>query len=117
MVTNVPLGRPQAMAALIGRRAQLSDAVVLDVVGDTTFWVGSSLAESVLVYLEEERDDDLQVEPGQVVRLTGLVKPSPSAAEIEEAWELDPDTAEAVVGDRVYVYVASARDFTILSKP
>lgn len=73
--------------SLVGRRVRFTDVKVQDVVGDTTFYVGPSATQRILVDLDEQPAPNSDVEggvdvnPGQTISFTGVVTAMPAAAE------------------------------------
>lgn len=95
-------------ASLVGSRVELTDVEVQSVVGDTTFWVGPSQDRQVLVVLEEDEsagpvEGQVDVEEGQTVSLTGVVREMPSTDEAMQRWQLSDDAAQALEGEDVFI--------------
>ena len=94
-----------------GQKATGNDVVVQSVVADEGFWVGSSAAERVFVYLTPEArkssgESGFQVKAGQNVDLTGTV------AEVESPAKLgvtDAEGARQLAGQGAYVVADSVR--------
>lgn len=93
---------------LVGRRVELTGVEVQSVVGDTTFWVGPSADQQVLVVLEEDEsagpvEGQVDVEAGQTVSITGIVRELPSVDDAKQRWQLSDDAAAELEGEEVFV--------------
>lgn len=107
MIVTVPDRRP-----LVGSRIRLTNVPVLDVVGDRSFWIGPSREQRVFVVLDESgpptgpTDADININPGQVVNLTGVVRAMPDARTAEAAF--GAPGAAAVREESVYLFAQAA---------
>ena len=123
VITGLPLGQPERLAALAGRPVRLTNVKVQEVVGDQTFWIGPTPTQRILVFLREDKrpgqaaEGGVEVEVGQVANLNGAIRRLPSADEIAKEWSLDPQALEAVQQEQVYIHVDDVRDFRIVSQP
>ena len=100
------LGRPDRLAALVGKAVQLDGVRVRDVVGDETFWVGPSAGQRLFVVFDESgiRDEAVKVTAGQTVTIVGELRELPSPEEARLRWGLTPAVGEALRGQQVYLY-------------
>ncbi len=115
VVTDVPLGQPERLLALVGRPVQLSSVQVQDVVGDKTFWVGPSAAQRLFVFLEEDKtagqkvEGKVDVNAGQTVSITGELRKLPGAEEAQQQLGLSPQAYEALKQGQVYLYARTVK--------
>ncbi|MBD2209448.1 hypothetical protein H6G27_06115 [Nostoc linckia FACHB-104] len=77
---------------LVNRPVQFTNVNVQSVVGDRTFWVGSSNTQRVFVVLAPNLDagtaeNKVVVKPGQTIDLAGLLKPVPSVKQAQQQWK------------------------------
>jgi hypothetical protein len=77
---------------LIDKPVQFTNVKVQSVVGDRTFWVGSSNAQRVFVVLAPNLDEGtvenkVVVKPGQTLDLAGVLKPVPSVKQAQQQWK------------------------------
>jgi hypothetical protein len=77
---------------LVNRPVQFTNVNVQSVVGDRTFWVGSSNTQRVFVVLATKLDtgtaeNKVVVKPGQILDLAGVLKPVPSAKQAQQQWK------------------------------
>ena len=112
VLTSLPIGQPEAMAALVGRRAHLTGVTVQEIVGDKTFWVGPSEDQQVFVFLEETTDPQgveggVDVEAGQTLALMGTVESVPESPQQE--FEVDPNNAAQLSDEQVYIRAEQAQ--------
>lgn len=94
--------------SLVNRQVQLTNVNVQSVVGDRTFWVGPNNTQQMLVVLDEALDSGstekrLDVNAGQTVTLTGLVRALPSTQEAQKQWGLSAAEASALQNQQVYL--------------
>lgn len=83
---------------LIGRRVQLTDVQVQSVVGDEVFWVGSDKNQRLLVSWDEEKGTEARtdVNAGQKVTLSGVLRKAPTTAQAQQQWGLTAAEAGAL---------------------
>ena len=114
-ITDLPIGQPDQLLALVGRPVQLSGVRVQDVVGDKTFWIGPSDTQRLFVFLEENQtpgqkvEGSVDVNQGQTVAIDGELRKLPSAEEAQQQWDISPQTFEALKKDQVYLYARSVK--------
>jgi len=77
---------------LVNRPVRFSNVNVQSVVGDRTFWVGSSVTQRVFVVLASNLDagsaeKKVVVKPGQTLDLAGVLKPVPSVTQAQKQWQ------------------------------
>ena len=112
-ITDVPIGQPDKLVALVGKPVQLTNVRVQDVVGDQTFWVGPSETQHLFVVLEEDRtraqkvEGQVDVNEGQRVTIRGEIRKLPSAEEARREWGISPQTFEALQKEPVYLHARS----------
>ncbi|MCC5637876.1 hypothetical protein LC593_18945 [Nostoc sp. CHAB 5844] len=78
--------------SLINRPVQFQNVNVQSVVGDRTFWVGSSNNQRVFVVLAPNLDagtaeNKVVVKQGQKLDLAGVLKPVPSVKQAQQQWQ------------------------------
>lgn len=64
---------------LAGKRVQVTGALVQERVSDRVFWIGAGSERRVLVVSPGGAAGQVDVQPGQMVNLTGTVERVPSA--------------------------------------
>lgn len=77
---------------LVNRPVRFSNVNVQSVVGDRTFWVGSSVTQRVFVVLASNLDagsaeKKVVVKAGQTLDLAGVLKPVPSVTQAQKQWQ------------------------------
>jgi hypothetical protein len=77
---------------LVNRPVQFSNVKVQSVVGDRTFWVGSSNTQRVFVVLAPNLDagsveNKVVVKPGQTLDLAGALKAVPNVKQAQQQWK------------------------------
>ena len=98
-------------ASLVGRQVRVMGVLVRSVPGDVAFWVGPSDDERVLMVLGNEArtpgptEGKVNVNPGQMVIVTGTVRALPGPAEARQRWNLDEATAAELARHQIYVEV------------
>lgn len=107
LVIAVPDRRP-----LVGRRVEITNVPVLDVVGDRAFWIGTSPQQRLFVVLKEvpppgsPTDPSIDINPGQVVSLTGNIRAMPDARTAEAAF--GAPGAIAAREEQIYLFATAA---------
>lgn len=120
VVTGLPLGDPEKVAALAGRRVRLTNVRVRQLHGDQTFWIGPSRAQRILVFLREDKDGEqdveggIEVKTGQIVNLIGAVRRLPGHEELRNDWSLNDEELAALDGEQVYIHIDDLRDFRVV---
>jgi hypothetical protein len=95
--------------SLVGRQVQLTNVQVRSVVGDKAFWVGPSEAQRLFVVLDEERtpgtptEGRVNVNPGQTVTVSGVLRRSPSAEEARRRLGLSAANAATLAKEQIYL--------------
>ena len=119
VVSEAELGQPDRLMALVDRPVQVTRVTVLDVVSDKGFWVGPNPSQRLFVVLEEDRtagqkvEGKVDVNPGQMVNLTGDIERVTNVDEIRQRWNLQPPAVEALQGQQVFLL---ARTVDIVSR-
>lgn len=120
VVTGLPLGQPERLAALAGRRVRLTNVRVQELHADRTFWIGPSRERRVPVYIQQEQragggnEGSVEVRPGQIANLNGSLRRPPGAEELRAVWGLAPDEAAALQAEEVYIHIDDVRDFRVV---
>ena len=95
--------------SLAGRKAQFTNVTVQSVVGDKTFWIGPSKDKQLFVVLNEQPSPNKTVEgqvnvnPGQTVTVTGVIKKLPSMAEARKQWQLSDANSTTLANQQIYL--------------
>jgi hypothetical protein len=94
---------------LVNRPVQFTNVNVQSVVGDRTFWVGSSNTQRVFVVLAPNLDagtaeKKVVVKPGQTLDLAGVLKPVPSVKQAQQQWKgLTATEAQGLKNQVIYL--------------
>lgn len=96
-------------ATLVNRRVEFTDITVQEVNSDRGFWVGNG-APQLFVLLDASLDQgaqeqQVQIEQGQTLNLTGVLLPMPSAEQVQQEWGLTAEEAQQVTQETVYLQV------------
>ena len=99
---------------LDGRLVQLQDAMVQEVVGDVSFLVGPSADQAVFVVLADEAagaqvEQAVDINPGQTLAINGVMRPTPSAQEAQQALGLTLAEAEQLQNQQFYLFAEEVR--------
>ncbi|HSI20424.1 MAG TPA: hypothetical protein VLA04_01775 [Verrucomicrobiae bacterium] len=99
--------------AFRGQKAEFQNAPVKRVTGDRTFSVGTLDAEQLYVLLTPSLDEgtteqQVAINAGQTVNLTGVIKEMPSVEEIQRQWLLSAEEAAAAKDFGVYLDASKA---------
>ncbi|MBD2255919.1 hypothetical protein H6G14_32715 [Nostoc parmelioides FACHB-3921] len=100
---------------LIDKPVQFTNVKVQSVVGDRTFWVGSSNAQRVFVVLAPNLDEGtvenkVVVKPGQTLDLAGVLKPVPSVKQAQQQWKgLSATEAQGLKEQIIYLQASQIR--------
>lgn len=105
-IVTVPDRRP-----LVGRTVVINNARVLDVVGDRGFWIGTSPAQRLFVMREEvpgqpPTDAELNINPGQIVSLSGVIRAMPDAPTATTLF--GEEGAAAARDEQIYLFARMA---------
>jgi hypothetical protein len=95
-------------ASLINRRVQLTALNVQEAIGDRGFWVGNGGSQLFVVLtskLNQSLDQSTQVQPGQAVDLSGILRPMPSSRQLQKRWQLNPSEIRALETQTFYLQV------------
>ncbi|OUL22350.1 hypothetical protein BV372_30680 [Nostoc sp. T09] len=94
---------------LVNRPVQFTNVNVQSVVGDRTFWVGSSNNQRVFVVLASNLDagtaeNKVVVKKGQTLDLAGVLKPVPSVKQAQQQWKgLTTTEAQGLKNQIIYL--------------
>jgi hypothetical protein len=94
---------------LVNRPVQFTNVNVQSVVGDRTFWVGSSNTQRVFVVLAPNLDagtaeKKIVVKQGQTLDLAGVLKPVPSVKQAQQQWKgLTATEAQGLQNQIIYL--------------
>lgn len=94
---------------LVNRRVEFTDVTVQEVISDRGFWVGNG-APQLFVQLDPSLDQgaqeqQVQIQQGQTLDLTGVLLPMPSAEQVQQEWGLTAEEAQQVTQETVYLQV------------
>lgn len=109
----------QSIRPFIGEEAHGEDLIVLEVLNELTFWVGSGTGARVLtvidptdandVLLDTSGQEPLELTPNLVVQLTGTVRDAHDAADIREALANDRSDARALDVAGAYLHLEAVQ--------
>jgi hypothetical protein len=96
--------------AWAGRRAEVKNARVLNVVGDRTFWVGEDESQKLFVRLDRSLDAGymekvVRMKPGQLVNLSGYLRAAP--ADSPSWWRHRYSHGDTDMGEQLYLHTDS----------
>lgn len=97
---------PASGLSLVGRQFELTRTKVLDVAGNTGFWIGPTQPpqnpqqESLKLFVLRGKAQ-APVRPGEVISITGVIEKLP--ADPQAAWHLDAKTAAQLAPEKVYL--------------
>lgn len=96
---------------LDGRLVQLQDATVQEVVGDVSFLIGPSADQAVFVVLAAgaQAEQAVDINPGQTLAINGVMRPTPSAQEAQQALGLTLAEAEQLQNQQFYLLAEEVR--------
>lgn len=110
VVTDVPIGQPDRLVALVGRDVRLDGVRVQQVVGDRAFWIGPSDTQRLFVVLNDEAqtpgkvEGKVDVNQGQTVNIEGEIRRLPAANQAQQELGIDPNTFDQVKDQQVYLF-------------
>ena len=95
-----------------GKRFELSNVQVTKVVGDTTFWINDNSKGNLFVELQNNLDagsaeQQIKIQQGQMINLTGTVQQAPQVADIRTRYLLSE--ADALNINNVGSYLVAER--------
>ena len=111
VITDVKIAyTASAQPSWTGRRVDIKNARVLNVVGDRTFWVGDDEANKLFVRLDSGLDAGymekvVQMKPGQLVNLSGSLNSAPAAS--PKWWRHRYAHGDSDMGEQVYLHATS----------
>ncbi|MCL5744331.1 MAG: hypothetical protein M1541_10460 [Acidobacteria bacterium] len=97
---------PEGGLSLVGREFELTKTKVLDVAGDTGFWIGPTQPpqnprqEGLKLFVLRGRTQTA-LRPGEDISITGVIERLP--ADPQAAWHLDAKTAAQLAPQKVYL--------------
>jgi hypothetical protein len=102
--------------ALVGKRVELLNTPVHDVIGDRTFWVGTGAGERLFCVLDRGLDDGpmewgVIIRPGQTLSLRGELRPAPRSGREPKWWNFkhNRDHGFDLEEEKVYFHVLGVR--------
>src|SRR5258705_6067622 len=95
----------------VGREASLEQVRIRERAGDRFYWIGAGDERPVFIVLDPDvkRATATTLRPGARATLIGIVRPVPSAQEVEQQWHLPAATATLVADSGTYLYVTEIR--------
>lgn len=96
-------------ASMTARRVRLDSVKVQRVTGDKTFWVGPDAGPWLLTVLDEmptpqtPTEGRVDVNPGNTVTITGMLRQPPAPAVIPSDWNLPPADVDRLAEARLYL--------------
>lgn len=98
--------------SLVGQEVRIPNATVQDVVGDSTFFVGPGVDQTVLAALEGELsgsqgEQAVDINPGQQVQITGTVEQLPSTRGLAR-FGLNQAEIQGLQNQEVYLSISQA---------
>jgi hypothetical protein len=113
-VLTVPIATVAELVAnnAVGREASLEHVRIRERVGDRFYWIGSGDERPVFVVLDPDvkRITETTLRPGARVTLIGIVRPVPSAQDVERQWRLPAATALLIAVSGTYLHVTEIRE-------
>jgi hypothetical protein len=96
----------------VGREASLEHVNIRESAGDRFYWIGSGDDRPTFVVLDPDvkRTTETTLRPGARVTLIGIVRPVPTAADVEQKWHLPAATAALIAESGTYLYVTEIRN-------
>ena len=96
----------------VGREASLERVRIRERAGDRYYWIGSGDERPVFIVLDPDvkRTTATTLRPGARVTLIGIVRPAPSAEEVEQQWHLPAATATLIEDSGTYLHVTEIRE-------
>ena len=96
----------------IGREASLEQVRIRESAGNRFYWIGSGDERPVFIVLDPDvkRTTATTLRPGARVTLIGIVRPAPSAQEVEQQWHLSAATATLIADSGTYLHVTEIRE-------
>ena len=96
----------------VGREASLEHVRIRESAGTRFYWIGSGDERPVFIVLDPDvkRTTETTLRPGARVTLIGIVRPVPSAQEVEQQWHLPAATATLVGDSGTYLHVTEIRE-------
>ena len=96
-----------AQPSLIGKRVDLQNANVENVIGDRVFLIGNA-SEQVLVTLDKSLDVGaaekiIDVDPGNTVDIIGTIMSMPTPEQAQQDWGLTPAETTFIQNEMLYV--------------
>ena len=96
----------------VGREASLEHVRIRERVGDRFYWIGSGDERPVFVVLDPDvkRTTETTLRPGARVTLIGIVRPVPTADEVQQQWHLPVPVATVIADSGTYLHVTEIRE-------
>jgi hypothetical protein len=113
-VATVPITTLAGLMAnnAVGREASLEHVRIRESAGERFYWIGSGDERPVFIVLDPDvkRTAATTLRPGARATLIGIVRPVPSAQQIEQQWHLPQATAALVAESGTYLHVTEIRE-------
>jgi hypothetical protein len=95
----------------VGREASLEHVRIRERAGDRFYWIGSGDERPVFVVLDPDvkRTTETTLRPGARVTLIGIVRPVPTADEVQQQWHLPASVAMVIADSGTYLHVTEIR--------
>ena len=96
----------------VGREASLEHVRIRERVGDRFYWIGSGVERPVFVVLDPDvkRTTATTLRIGARVTLIGIVRPVPTADEVQQQWHLPVPVATVIADSGTYLHVTEIRE-------
>jgi len=96
----------------VGREASLEHVRIRERVGDRFYWIGSGDERPVFVVLDPDvkRTTATTLRIGARVTLIGIVRPVPTADEVQQQWHLPVPVATVIADSGTYLHVTEIRE-------
>ena len=103
---------PVGTSGSVGREATLEHVRIRERVGDRFYWIGSGDERPVFAVLDPDvkRSTATMLRPGARVTLIGIVRPVPTADEVQQQWHLPASVATVIADSGTYLHVTEIRE-------
>jgi hypothetical protein len=91
-----------------GQQASFANVMVQSVAGDRGFWIGPDAEQQLFVVIDEANagrsENSVQIAPGQMLTLNGVLEELPPLDQIPPEWGLDAPNSAALDGEEIYLH-------------